>query len=302
MNALADPFKQLVDRRLWPIALLLVAALVAVPFLLSKDPEVSQPLPVATTEQAAPPETASVVTLSDADKRDRLRAVLGARKDPFRPAQIHHVRQATDGLTDPGVSTAVDTGNAGSGGEATGGVGPSFGGETPGVETIPTPVPPTYELYSLKVRFGPTDGELVTRNVKRLTGLPGGTHPAVLYLGLTNDLKSAVFMVDNGVEALGDGRCDPTPEDCQTLTLRKGETEFFTRGDKQYELDLVGIYSKQTRDGAKAAAARTAIATNGRKVLRKMIGRTNGWEYDARTGTVKKRSRSLRGFRGRHHG
>jgi hypothetical protein len=167
---------------------------------------------------------------------------------------------------------------------------------------VATPVPVTYELYSLKVRFGPTDGELVTRNVKRLTGLPGGTHPAALYLGLSDDRKAAVFLVDAGVEALGDGRCDPSPEDCQTLTLRKGETEFFTRGDKQYELDLVGIYSKETKDGAKAASARTAIAANGRKSLRKMISRTNGWEYDARTGTLKKRSQSLRGFRGRQRG
>src|SRR3712207_7315722 len=48
-----------------------------------------------------------------------------------------------------------------------------------------------------------------SRNVKRLTGLPGGTHPAVLYLGLTDDHQSAVFLVDAGVNVLGDGECDP---------------------------------------------------------------------------------------------
>ena len=45
----------------------------------------------------------------------------------------------------------------------------------------------------------------------------------------------------------------PTPEDCQYLKLRAGETEFITvtetgeETDAQYQLDLVKIYKKETK-------------------------------------------------------
>ena len=39
MNLITDPFRGLVRKKLWPVALLLVAALVAVPFALAKEPE-----------------------------------------------------------------------------------------------------------------------------------------------------------------------------------------------------------------------------------------------------------------------
>jgi hypothetical protein len=155
-------------------------------------------------------------------------------------------------------------------------------------------VAPTYELYSLEVRFGSTDGELVTRNVKRLTGLPGGTNPAALYLGLLSDHKSAVFILDAGVEALGDGHCEPSPENCQTLTLRKGETEFLTRGEKQWELDLVDIHVKRTDDAKAARKVRSAEARNGRKVARRMGVRGVGFRYDSTKGALHKVARPKR--------
>jgi hypothetical protein len=155
-------------------------------------------------------------------------------------------------------------------------------------------VAPTYELYSLEVRFGSTDGELVTRNVKRLTGLPGGTNPAALYLGLLSDHKSAVFILDAGVEALGDGHCEPSPENCQTLTLRKGETEFLTRGEKQWELDLVDIHVQKTTNADIAAKARTAEAKGGRKVLKGLISRVGSYRYDSTKGALHKVARPKR--------
>ena len=41
MNTITEPLRALVRRKLWPVALLLVAALVAVPMLLAKQPEAS---------------------------------------------------------------------------------------------------------------------------------------------------------------------------------------------------------------------------------------------------------------------
>ena len=292
MNALADPFKQLVERKLWPLALLLVAALVAVPLLLSEKPADTSPLPLATTGvPAGQGETESVVSLADANETDKLRAVLGSRKDPFRPAQFHRVPKDETLTQGAGQATVVDpTGS--SGGSSGGSTAPSGSPvvdtptETP-VPAAPTPAPKTYELYSLEVRFGPTDGELVSRNVKRLTGLPGGS-PALLYLGLMPDHKTAVFLVDAGVNVLGDGECDPSPDNCQTLTLEKGETEFINRGDEQWELDLIDIHVKKTTDAKAARKARAAEARNGRKLARRMGARSSAYRYDASQGTLQR--------------
>jgi hypothetical protein len=38
MNAILEPFKSLWKRKLWPVAVLLVGALVAVPMVLAKEP------------------------------------------------------------------------------------------------------------------------------------------------------------------------------------------------------------------------------------------------------------------------
>jgi hypothetical protein len=292
MNVLADPFKQLVERKLWPIALLLVAALVAVPVLLKKDNTTTLPDPVAAVP-AGQGDTESVVSLGDAEQRDSVRAVLGDRKDPFRPAQVHHIKRDTALTQNAGSPTAVDSGAAQTPAGTDTGTGGTGTTTTPDVTVTPTatptPAPKTYDLYSLQVRFGPTDGELVTRNVKRLTALPGGQHPAALYLGLLSDHKSAVFLLDAGVEPLGDGHCDPAPTNCQTLTLRKGETEFLTRGDKQWELDLVDINVKQTTDPDKASESRRSIAPNGRKALRALGSRANRYEYDSAAGSLRRK-------------
>lgn len=286
MKDLPAPLQELIDRKLWPLALLLLVALAAMPMLLSSDEDTAPaPSPIAETT-AAQTADASVVTVGDATERDRVRAVLGDRKDPFRPAQLHRVkRQEADGLTTD-AATQVTTGGGQDGAAGpTGGQAPTTGGTTPGATPTPAPVK-TYDLYSLKVRFGPTTGDLVTREVKRLTGLPGGTNPAALYLGLLEDHKSAVFIIDAGVKVLGDGHCDPSPEDCQTLTMKKGETEFLTRGDKQWELDLVDINVKKTTDAKAARLSRTRIAVDGRKKPRGLVSRVGRFRYDESAGAL----------------
>lgn len=307
----ADPFKQLVERKLWPIAALLVAALVAVPVLLSKPAE-DTPLPPSTTTAAlAEDATESIVNLGEPSTREDVRAVLGARKDPFRPAQMHRVEEPEDSLAGPGTDTTVTGGDTASGGTAGGG---TTGGSTPTTPvdpappvTVPTVEPtvaptvepdPTYDLYSLQVRFGLVDGELATRNVKRLTGLPRGTNPAALYLGLSEDRESAVFLVDAATEVVGDGDCEPAPANCQTLVLEPGETVFLTRGENQWQLDLIDIHVSKTTDAAEARKSRVDVAPGGRRALRAFNG-TGGYRYSKASGTVRRIARPARGLSSR---
>ena len=80
--------------------------------------------------------------------------------------------------------------------------------------------------------------------------LPDEEAPVLVYRGVEDGGKVAVFELTGVVDAQGDGKCVPTPEDCQYLKLRAGETEFITvtetgtETDAQYQLDLVKIYKK----------------------------------------------------------
>ncbi len=68
------------------------------------------------------------------------------------------------------------------------------------------------------------------RTLKRLDPLPDAENPSIIYLGVLEDGKTAVFLLDADVTPQGDGKCRPTPTDCQRLYLREGETEFFDIG------------------------------------------------------------------------
>ena len=299
MNALLMPFRQLVDRKLWPLAILLVAALAAVPMLLAKD----DPAPVTPLAAAGGPAagatqsvTQPIVTLGDATERERSRKVLGARKNPFEPAVKAKKAEATTSTsTGDGATTTTDAkpggGDAGGSGGATTGTTP---GPIVGEPPVETPAKPTYELFQLKIRFGSTSSEdLANRSVKRLTALPKMADPVLVYLGLKRDQRTAVFLVDANTLVVGDGRCVPTPDNCQNLELKKGQTAFIDVLDPvsgestaQYQLDYVRVLKRTTTDAKAAKASRRAVARGGRDALRARSSRINGWEYDAETGVL----------------
>ena len=100
MNVLTNTWRQLVRRRLWPVAVLLAGGLVAVPVLLARDPEPVIPEPPAVSAPAQTAKTADdplaepVVAKATAADRGRRRRVLGSRKDPFAPDAVKHPKKA----------------------------------------------------------------------------------------------------------------------------------------------------------------------------------------------------------------
>jgi hypothetical protein len=291
MNVIAVPFRQLVERRLWPLAVLLLAALVAVPVLLAKSPPQEAPVAsaVADAGQAA---TQPVVSLQTTDGATH--KVLGSRKDPFRPAVKAHKVKAQSAQAPAPAAQAPASGGSSAPGVSAGGGTPVV--VTPGVVTTPSG-PKTFPLYSVTVRFGATsDSTLARRTVPRLKALPSDDSPALIYLGLMSDHRTAVFLVDAGVKVEGDGHCDPSPTNCQTLHMHQGDVEFVnvpaTGSDQaaQYELDLLKIRTSKTADARAAARARSAVARGGRAVLRARVSRVGALTYDSRTGTLRRLS------------
>jgi len=265
MSVITDTWRQLVRRRLWPVAALLVAALAAVPFLLAKDPE---PAPVASPASGGSATgtgvlaTEPIVALAAPEDRAERRRVLGARHDIFTPtkkaAKATAKAAKADGATaaSAGSEAAVSTdtsgagaspspspsagaspsdggSNGGSNGGSTGTGTGSTGTETPAAAPTPEPAPapatpePTWPANSLTVRFGDAAADSLEKStLERLSPLPSADEPVVIYLGLADEGTTAVFLLGDGVQPTGDGVCLPEPTSCETLALKAGETEF----------------------------------------------------------------------------
>jgi hypothetical protein len=246
MNVLTDTFRGLVRRRLWPVALLLLGALAAVPMLLSK-PADPAPVPVApvasTTTAAADPVGTKLVTVTEDPQGGRRRYVLGARKDPFAPAPLPKVKhkKAAKAEATPTPTPAPSSPSS-----------PSSPSDnvTPPVSAPPVAPKPRFPAGSVTVRFGDASATPTKRLLERDHALPSSGNPVLVYMGLKDHGKTAVFMLGADVAGLeGDGTCDPDPAGCESLELKAGETEFITlqpatagQPGVQYELDLERIH------------------------------------------------------------
>lgn len=303
MNAVLGPVRDLVDRRLWPVAVALVAAALAAPILLADRGDVPPPASAANPVQEDGLAAATIVSVAGPDGVTR-RRVLGAAKDPFTPsgdqpkprrAPSSRVSSASSGTS--ASSSAATPPSSFQGGGSTGGASapaplpPLAGAPTPSFPNPPVTAPARPrsrkpELFSLRVRF-----EGAGRTLKRLDPLPDGENAAIIYLGVLKDRKTAVFLLDAAVEAQGDGTCHPSPRDCQRLYLREGETEFFDVGGPngaQYQIDLLDIRAKR-------AGNRASVSAAGRRALRSRMSRVGRLRYDARKGTL--RHLTMRGWR-----
>ena len=74
----------------------------------------------------------------------------------------------------------------------------------------------------------------------------------LVYRGVEEGGKVAVFELTGSVAAQGDGAASRAPRTARSCSLRAGETEFITvtdtgtETDAQYQLELEKIYTKKT--------------------------------------------------------
>jgi hypothetical protein len=216
MNAVTNIWRQLVRSKLWPVALLLLAALVAVPMLLAREPAVPEAIaPVAVTTEADDSIAEPIVAKVTPEDRDRRRRVLGVRKDPFRPAPVKLPKVEQPDTPEVQQPDAPSTGDTGSGGGGAGGE--------------PAEAPVFYAPGTIIVRFGDATndtGELQRFAIPKLGPVPDDEFPLLVYMGLTKNGKKAKFLVDAAIEVDGDGTCKPHPASCEIIELAVGETEF----------------------------------------------------------------------------
>jgi hypothetical protein len=233
MSVARGIWSDLVDKRLWPVALALVVAAVAIPVLLHKPADKVTAGPTA-REAAAPGLSAgSSISLNQEHAQGLL--VGGRMHDPFR--QLHLPKATTTGSTSAlGPAQASGATSTTSSGQGGGGTSPSGGGGTSGGGHKQA------NTAKVRVAFGKTGGSLKTYSLVPLTPLSSASDPVLVFLGVQKDGKTAAFLVSSDAAPQGDGNCSPSRSVCATLTVRAGDTVFIdvaaSGGNVQYELDV----------------------------------------------------------------
>jgi hypothetical protein len=255
----------LVESRLWPVAIVLVVALIAVPVVLL-DPAKSTPPPPpssAATGPGSPGIAFQPAVSTEGRKSSEIRKDLRSfkRKNPFTP----------QGLTTGGAGTAEVAGEAtptnptagSTGSESfTGGGSSSSGGDS---GAAPTPVTPgtTTETffyhYTVDVRFG-EEGKEENKTLSDFRSLPSSKNPVLVFMGVKNDGETAVFLISANATTVGDGKCSPSDTECTFLYMKKGNQQTIEAIDQGgaitvYTLELRDIDVKRTTAPEKASSS-----------------------------------------------
>lgn len=291
MTFLRNIGADLVEKRLWPVAVALLVALVAVPTLLAKSPSddagVTPAAPIAGAAAAKPD---AVLALNTAPAGRRKRG--GKARNPF--VQRFVPKAEPTGLAALGgtLGTATPGGSQGTVPDL-GSAGPAPAPVKPDRKSAPKP---DLDMRRVTLRFGEPGAMRTIRDIPRLTPLPSVDNPFFAYLGIKDDGETLVFLVSADVKATGDGVCKPKAT-CEAIELKAGDTEYFdlvtADGLKQYQLDVVSIRTKKASSAAAASKARARHSKAGAallKVARKSsrdetrIGR---YRWDAKRGVLR---------------
>jgi hypothetical protein len=282
MTHLRTILNDMVERKLWPVALLLIVALAAVPVVLGRNGEVADdPATVPSNVTGTPgtdTATQAYVELDTGAPVDRERA--GKVRNPFKGPAAKAASTETPSeqvvVPVPSAPSASEATTSGSSGGSTGTTGTT--GTTD--STAPTTTPDSSDdsstkkaTYKVSLRFGQTGNEKTIRDIARLSPLPSVTDPFFVFLGVLKDGKTAVFMVSSDAAPTGDGSCKPSAADCQTIHLKADEEEWFdfTNPDGsvvQYRMKLLSVREVEVSSESKARAAYARHSRVGAEILR----------------------------------
>jgi hypothetical protein len=259
-NALLDIWADLQDKRLLPVAALLLAGLIAVPLVVLKPANEAPATPTAQAGPTAPAALPKEMTAAVVDGAKPLVAVSTldqfSSKDPFKPLVA---------LNDGKLASAGKSADTSSGSGATD-TGSSGGGSTS------TPAPNTKDqtttfTYVVDLDFGKSGKARRVNGLRKLEMLPNQNTPLLVFLGVQQDGETAVFMVDGTMNQAGEGTCRPSVNTCSfvKLTVAGDNNEhFFTQDDgTEYSLHLIRIrrveVSKSGQSSSAAAIAHAAV-------------------------------------------
>jgi hypothetical protein len=294
---------ELRQKKLWPAAVALLAALVAVPILLSKS---ATPTPVAQAPVPTPPPSPATTLPAISEQSTPAHSRLtGPAHNPFASASgAGGASSAPSPSTVPAAvstatSTAANTMSALTGGaplasNAIGGsaISPSpvSGGSTSSPPYSSPSTPPSItgnakpkpapsglsstQAYRVAVSITASGGGLNGIDpLERLSVLPSPQQPLLVELGVLQGGKRVLFATQPDTVLAGPGSCIPGPVDCEILSLGQDQTEAVGRrlgGLGATAVALFAVTAITAADYPSAAAAdsaRRSVSAAGRTLL-----------------------------------
>jgi hypothetical protein len=270
---LIDLWNDLREKRLWPVALVLLAGLIAVPVALTKRSEEPAATPPVESEARTAPEPKELKGLARV-KLESSAVNSGSRLDtfdpsnPFRPpskvleaSQEGSQASATQSGPGPDSGSSGSTGSSGSSGSA-GGFGdtgsivspaPHTGGTSGGGDTRSRPRTSQY-TFVVDATFIANGRKRKVNGMERLDMLPHRASPLLLFLGVSANAGRAVFLVDSTLQAAGEGTCKPGGDRCAFLYIGPGsEHEFVNDQGDSFTLRIKEIRKVKVKRSAGAS-------------------------------------------------
>jgi hypothetical protein len=317
MSVLTNMIKELRERKLWPIAIVLIVALVAVPLLLSKKAPTNLVTPQPNT--GLPYSTGSALPSITVQTAQGTSKLVGRGRDPFTPQHVATI--AATSATPPtttaaagGAASTVSTPVTGATGTASGsaGTGSSTASPAPSSPASPstpstpstpatTPKPPApapsglrpKQSYQVSLAITTSGGGINTVDpLERLSVLPSPQQPLLVELGVLQGGKRVLFAVQPGAAVSGPGTCTPGPIDCEVLSLAPGQTEGISKqtATGAAPVALFSVNSISAAEHPSVSAANAARRTGfglGRKLLANTaLSAVSLFQYDPSVGAV----------------
>lgn len=273
MNALRRLADDLVEKRLWPIALLLVVALVAIPLVLGRGSAPgSDRAPVVTPAvESTANATPAVVLVGPPAVRSRP----GKLRDPFRRKKV--AAPKSDATAAPAAKKVAAKGDATTGGASTPKSTRSTKSSAPSKpKATPPPAPladslASRSVYEVAAHFsgGAFDYE---HELARLSILGAKDNPALQYIGVSRGGEYAIFLLAPGAIAAGDDGACIIADSCRAIGLRKGDklevqVARTGTGPLHYKLELTSLRRVARTTKAAAQRDRSRVASGGREAL-----------------------------------
>jgi hypothetical protein len=319
MSVINNLISDLREKRLWPVAVALILALIAVPVLLSSGGNSNVPVAQVPPVPAAPASVPALpaVTVTPVPSNARLS---GRQRDPFiQQVKVHSTTSSsgtskssaaaggssassTGSSASPGGSSGSSSGSTGSGSTGTPTTPSTSTSTTPQTSTTPTPTTTTApapsgltatQAYHVALSLtNPTGRAYAINNVERLTVLPSEQQPLLFELGVLKGGHRVLFAVAPGTVLRGPGACLPAARDCEILSLAPNQIEAFAMTEPNGRLAgaLIAVTAIKADGFASSTAAnkaRLAESAVGRRLLKAAkLGALSQVRYQPSLGAV----------------
>jgi hypothetical protein len=306
MTYLKQILTELREKRLWPVAAVLIVALIAVPTLLAKS---STPTPVAQLPQSAPAAADAAVPAVSVEATPTNSKLKGHGRDPFlqqklaaaaKPASTATSKSSTGSTGSSTKSTISTKSTTASKSTTTGsGSGTTGAGSTPPATipiTKPKPAPTgltATETYRVTIAMTNSSGGIdTTDSLERLSVLPSARQPLLVELGVLQGGRRVLFAVQPGTVVRGPGKCVPGSVDCELVSLAPGQIEGLWRESSsgvvpvaQFAVTAIGV-DKHPSIAATDKARRTESAAGRHLLDNSTLASLSLFQYSPSLGAV----------------